>query len=233
MEPKKIYCYSSKKVSLNNIDEERINRCYKIIDYKKNIAQLFTYEQNSIDYLILFLSSHSIKRLDVKRINYLSHVFKHIVVVGNYKVQSLINYTYLPADRFGSDIYKIIRTIENCKHNIIYSLNKYADCCSNILQQLGFNKKFKGFAYLIEASYLVPTINLKGKLYNSLYQYVADKFKTTIVSVEKCIRQSINCASKNDKEVVDLLTKLKAELPNLTNKKFIIELNRLIMQKYL
>ena len=91
MEPKKIYCYSSKKVSLNNIDEERINRCYKIIDCKKNIAQLFTYEQNSIDYLILFLSSHSIKRLDVKRINYLSHVFKHIVVVGNYKVQSLPN----------------------------------------------------------------------------------------------------------------------------------------------
>ena len=62
------------------------------------------------------------------------------------------------------------------------------------LLKLGFNLKSRGFEYWLEAIQLYKKKSMKIM---DLYGYLADKYDTDVMAIERCMRFCINPAREN------------------------------------
>ncbi|MDR0850302.1 MAG: sporulation initiation factor Spo0A C-terminal domain-containing protein [Christensenellaceae bacterium] len=68
-----------------------------------------------------------------------------------------------------------------------------------VLMDFGFSPKYLGSSYLVEAiEYIILNGGIVGNLQTKSYSYVAAKFFTTTMSIERDIRMAIANAYKND-----------------------------------
>ncbi len=192
---KTVYLYAPNS-SLNiNISSKELNCRYKIIKSINSVQQLYSLDKNSVDYLIIFANRKKINNLDKHQLNYLSMIFNKVIVVAKAKVNVLSNYTFIPKQVVNNNLQVVFNIIETlADKTVCYTYDTFSKNCLRLLKELGFNLNHKGTAYIVDCAYNIASIFTKGNLYSVLYSSIANKFKTTIDCVERCIRSAINYA---------------------------------------
>lgn len=214
---KSIYLLSVPLVVNTQIDRIILKNRYYIIGQSKNIEPLYKLGKEAIDILIIFASRKRLSKIDKHQLNFLSHVFKHIVVVSNSKINVLDNYTFLPLKLVGYSLNNILIALENGLDNgVKYSYQKYHQACTKILNSLGFSYKHKGYKYLIYCSYYSILLGANTKI-NVVYNSLSQLINTSVQSIERDIRYAISCANQKGNLCLD----------KLSNKKLIKRINQL------
>lgn len=225
---KTIFLYASTSTLDKNINHKELKCHYEIIGESRNIRDLDKYGPSSIDYIVIFANRKRINNLDKSYINYLFHVFNLIVVVGKAPVHILNNYVYIPLNLTQNKLQNVLKMIENgIDKPVKYSYKNYYRKASELLEKLGLNKRNKGFDYLVYCSYNIATIEEKCNL-QLLYNFLADKYSTTFEAVERAIRFAINSVSQSA-----LCEIFNMDKSACSNKKFIIKLNKYVIDKLL
>lgn len=220
---KSIYLFASSGSLDRDIQHSDLNNKYYIVGSGNNIEDFYNLMPSSIDYLIIFANRKKINNLDKHHINFLYHVFNHIVVVGKTQMYILNDYIYIPEELTQNKLQIILKMMENgINKPVIYSYKNFCKHANIVLEQLGFKSKHKGYEYILNCAYNIATINTKCNL-KLLYNLTAQQYNTTVQAVERCIRSAIGCAS-NCSHTDNL------DISKLSNKKFILQLNKQVVK---
>ncbi len=225
-EKKSVYLFACPPSLDKSIVQSDLANRYEIVGSGHNIENFYNLTPSSIDYLIIFANRKKINNLDKHHINFLYHVFNHIVVVGKMHMYILYKYIFIPESLAQNKLHIVLKMIENgINKPVIYSYKNFCQKANKILDNLGFNPKHKGYKYILSCAYNIATMNPKCNL-KLLYNITAKQHDTTVSAVERCIR----CAIRGTKTAS--LPDAKLDVSRYSNKKFIMALNEQVV-KYL
>lgn len=225
-EKKSVYLFACPPSLDKSIVQSDLANKYEIVGSSHNIENFYNLTPSSIDYLIIFANRKKINNLDKHHINFLYHVFNHIVVVGKMHMYILYKYIFIPESLVQNKLHTVLKMMENgIDKPVIYSYKNFCQKADKILDNLGFNPKHKGYKYILSCAYNIATVSPKCNL-KLLYDLTARQNNTTISAVERCIRCAIRCAKTTTVENEQL------DISKYSNKKFIALLNEQVV-KYL
>lgn len=190
-------------------------------------------KQNNFDLIFLDLQMPNINGIqiieEIKKIDFIK-IPKIIIISGDI---SLINYAkvgnvvcdIIQKNKDNEVVYKKVMNIVN---EIIYSEN-YEDIKEKIIEKLinlGYNMKYKGTRYMIDAIMYIYTSNNFNLVYNlekNVYKYVSLKNKESLVNIKNNIVKSSKNIVEDDVRLSakDVITRVLIEL----NKEFLFHEN--------
>lgn len=197
-----------KKIKVLLIDDDTI-LSNMIIDFFKTSSniEIFKYasngqdglsiiEKNTNDFDLIVLDLVMPKKDGIYVINELriKEIFKKIIVVSSYNSHSIIN----QVSSLGVD-YFILKPFDfiDLEHKIVdiyynKKTNNQVKCIDDLLHEIGFSSHIKGYLYLKEALNIIKCNKVSNiKLTKDIYPFIASKYETTSINVERSIRHAI------------------------------------------
>lgn len=221
---KTIYLYACPSALDKNIVHTNLMYKYVIVGNCSDALNLNSLTPSSIDYLIVFANKRKLDTLVKRQLNFLHHIFNHIVVVGEKYINVLDDYIYIPSKLINNKLYWIIKIIENgLDRPLKYSYKSFCLSADDLLSKWGFNVSYKGYKYIIDSAYNVAITNGKTSL-KLIYNLLAQIYQSSTNAIERCVRFSIESARKISSSTTQL------DWSNISNKKFIVLLNQCIAQ---
>lgn len=223
-EKKTIYLCACPTALDTNIVHTDLIYNYNIVGNDLNVENFSRLMPSSVDYLIIFENRKKINNSVKHQLNFLHHIFNHIVVVGENHMSILQDYIYIPRQLTNDKLYAILKIIESGLNKPVnYSYKSFCSTAYDILANQGFKPKHKGYKYIVICAYNITNTNGRNNL-NFIYNSIAQIYNSSVQAVERCIRFAIDYARRNTAQHFHL------DAPQISNKRFIVSLHNLIVQ---